>query len=140
MGLISFIARVTGIDDLREGAKDAIDDLLGTGSESGDSGRIGSKCCPRFNMEGNFLYDVHRGMIWMYDPDLKNFKFIPRKLSGPHFSMRKKQLEEEIKLMQKKIGSKLGKKDRQEKLEEMGEEVFKHMRDALDLMNPYKPQ
>jgi len=42
--------------------------------------------------------------------------------------------------MQKKIGSKLGKKERQEKLEEMGEEVFKHMRDALDLMNPYKPQ
>ena len=92
MGLISFIARVTGIDDLREGAKGAIDDLLGTGSESGDSGRIGSKCCPRFNMEGNFLYDVHRGMIWMYDPDLKNFKYIPRKLSGPHFSMRMKQL------------------------------------------------
>ena len=27
MGLISFIARVTGIDDLREGTKDAIDDL-----------------------------------------------------------------------------------------------------------------
>ena len=47
---------------------------------------------------------------------------------------------EKIKLMQKKIGSKLGKKERQEKLEEMGEEVFKHMRDALDLMNPYKPQ
>ena len=126
MGLISFIARVTGIDDLREGTKDAIDDLLGTGSESGCSGRMGSKCCPRFNMEGNYL--------------LKNFKFIPRKLSGPHFSMRKKQLEEEIKLMRKKIGSKLGKKERQEKLEEMGEEVFKHMRDALDLMNPYKPQ
>ena len=79
MGLISFIAKVTGIDDLREGAKDTIDDLLGTGSESGGSRPTGSKCCPRFNMEGNFLYDVHRGMIWMYDPESKNFKFIPRK-------------------------------------------------------------
>ena len=79
-------------------------------------------------------------MIWIYDPELNSFKFVPRKLSGPQFSIRKKQLEEEIRLMQKKIGSKLGKNESKEKLEELDDEIFKHMRDALDLMNPYKPK
>jgi hypothetical protein len=138
MGLSRFVAKVMGIDDLREGAKDVIDDLFGTDSEPEGNRRSGSKCPPRFSMEGNYLYDVHRGMIWMYDPELKSFKYIPRKLPGPQYSMRKMQLEEEIKVMQKRIGSKPGKKENKVKMEEMGEEIFKHMRDALDLMNPYK--
>ena len=138
MGLISFVTRVTGSADLREGAKDLIDDLLGTDSESGGSRRIGAKGSPRFKMEGNFLYDVHRGMIWVWDPELKSFNFIPRKLSRPQYLIRKMQLEEEIMLMRNKIGSKLGKKDSKEKMEEIGEEIFKHMIEALDLMNPYK--
>jgi hypothetical protein len=140
MGLISFVAKVMGIDDLRKEAKDLIDELLGTDSESGGSRRIGSKGSPRYNMEGNYLYDVHRGTTWMYDPELKSFTFIPRKISGPQYSMRKMQLEEEIRLMRKKIGSKLGKKESKEHLQEMGEEIFNRMREALDLMNPYRPK
>lgn len=140
MGLISFVARVTGMDDLREGAKDAIDDLLGTDSESEATRHVGSKASPRYNMEGNYLYDVHRGTTWIYDPQLNSFNFVPRKLSGPQYSVRKMQLEEEIRLMRKKIGTKIGKKESKEKLEEIGEEIFNHMREALDLMNPYKPK
>ena len=140
MGLISFVARAMGTDDLRKEAKDLIDELLGTDPDPIISRGLGSKGTPRYNMEGNILYDVHRGTTWMYDPESKSFNFIPRKLSGPQYSLRKMQLEEEIRLMRKKMGSKLGKKESKEKLEETGEEILNRMREALDLMNPYKPQ